>query len=162
MINLYFVGERTTLNNFKIAGGVFKEDKFISILQSVINLVFSITLVNFIGLPGIYIGTVIQGLVSNIWRPIIVYRVMFHQSAKDYFKDFTKYFLTTAMTTGLILFLSRIVLTSVTVPNFILLVLLTFLVPNIIFFILFRKNDSFLFILNKGKTLWKGRISNAK
>lgn len=161
MVNQYLVGQRITMNNFKTAGGVFNPDKFISILQSAINLVLSISLVYLIGLPGVYIGTVVQGLVSNIWRPIIVYRVMFQDSAVGYFKDFIKYLLATAGTAILMLCISSIVLGSLTIAKFIFMVFLTAVIPNAVFFVLFRKNESFIFIFNKIKSLWRGLITNA-
>lgn len=161
MVNQYFVGQRTTLNNFKTAGGVFNPDKFISILQSVINLGVSITLVYFIGLPGVYIGTVVQGLTSNIWRPVIVYRTMFQESAAGYFKDFTKYLLTTAGAAAIMLLISSAVLGTLTLLRFALMALLTAVIPNALFFVLFRKNESFLFLSAKIKSLRKGWIAHA-
>lgn len=162
MANHYFMGQRITLNNFKIAGGVFKEDKFISILQSVVNLIVSIVLVRWIGLPGIFIGTVIQGLISNILRPAVVYRVMFNGGALGYYKDFLKYLGVTALATAVMLFISSLLLKTITVRNFIIMVILTAVLPNILFCGLFWRNKSFKIILNKIKFILKRRARNAE
>jgi hypothetical protein len=161
MANHYLMGQRITVNNFKIAGGVFNEDKFISILQSVVNLIVSVILVRFIGLPGIYIGTVLQGLISNLLRPAIVYRVLLASSAVGYYKDFVKHLAVTALTTILMLYISSKVLKTVNLKSFVVMVALTAVIPNMVFTALFWRNRSFKIILQRIKSLVKGRARNA-
>lgn len=161
MANHYLMGQRITVNNFKIAGGVFNEDKFISILQSVVNLIVSVTLVRFIGLPGIYIGTVLQGLISNLLRPAIVYRVLLASSAVGYYKDFVKHLAVTTLTAILMLYISSKVLKTVNLKSFVVMVALTAVIPNMVFTALFWRNSSFKIILQRIKSLVKGRARNA-
>lgn len=75
--DFYMIGQRIAINNIKIAGGIFKEDKLVSIFQAVINLIVSIVLVNKIGLPGVYLGTIVSGTLATVVRPIIIYKNIF-------------------------------------------------------------------------------------
>lgn len=79
LTDYFFKGERVVLSNFKTAAGVFEQDKYLSILQGIVNLVLSIALVFKIGLEGVFIGTVVSGLIANITKPIIIYRVCFEK-----------------------------------------------------------------------------------
>ena len=79
LTDYFFKGERVVLSNFKTAAGVFEQDKYLSILQGIVNLVLSIALVFKIGLAGVFIGTVVSGLIANITKPIIIYRVCFEK-----------------------------------------------------------------------------------
>ena len=75
MFDYYFKGERIVLTNYKTAAGVFEQDKYLPLVQGAVNLVISIVLVQKIGLVGIYIGTIVSGLIANITRPFIIYKV---------------------------------------------------------------------------------------
>ena len=59
LIDYYFKGDRIVLSNFKTAAGVFEQDKYLALIQGVVNLILSIVLVQKIGLVGIYIGTIV-------------------------------------------------------------------------------------------------------
>ena len=87
----YFKGDRIVLSNFKTAAGVFEQDKFLALVQGAVNLVISIVLAKRIGLTGVYIGTVVSGLLANLIRPPIIYHVCFGKSSGSYFLDSCKY-----------------------------------------------------------------------
>lgn len=93
VLDFYFVGQRTTINNLKVAGGVFYQDRFLALSQAILNIVLSISLVSHLGILGVYIGTLISSLIPTIIRPIIVYRELFNYSASMYFSSQVKYVL---------------------------------------------------------------------
>ena len=66
LIDLYFKGGRVVLVNFKIAAGVFEQDKYLSLLQGLVNLVLSIAGIQYMGLAGVYVGTVVSGVMANL------------------------------------------------------------------------------------------------
>ncbi|MGI6174616.1 MAG: polysaccharide biosynthesis C-terminal domain-containing protein [Christensenellales bacterium] len=161
MSNLYLMGQRTTVNNFAAAGGMFNEGKYIALIQAVVNLVLNIVLVQLIGLPGIYIGTVIQGLIANIARPVIMYRVLFKRHAGAYFRSFLKYLLVAGVMCVLMYLLSSQLLKTLTAWRFIGTALLVAGLCAGVLFLLFRKDSSFLFLKEKVQSLLKGRKTNA-
>lgn len=148
----YFKGDRIVLSNFKTAAGVFEQDKYLALIQGFVNLVISIALVQKIGLAGIYVGTIISGLIANITKPIIIYKVCFDKSSLIYFADSVKYILTEAFTIALCLFIGSYVLKSITIPSFIIMGVIVTIIFNGIFLLLFHKTDEFSYLLNTVKS----------
>lgn len=149
----YFKGDRIVLSNFKTAAGVFEEDKYLALIQGAVNLVISIALVQKIGLAGIYVGTVVSGLIANVTKPIIIYKVCFGKSSISYFADSLKYILTESAVIGLCFLISTVVLKEITIISFIIMFVIVCVLFNGIFFIIFRNTDEFnyLYGIIKGK-----------
>ncbi|MEC6747665.1 polysaccharide biosynthesis protein [Marinilactibacillus sp. XAAS-LB27] len=148
IIDFYARGHRIVVNNFKIAAGVFAADKYVAILQAVVNLVISIILVQYIGLAGIFIGTVIQGLIATGIKPYIVYKNIFKQSVKEYYVDSAVYLSIMALTLFLLEMIKNQLLSTVNWINFIGMVVVLTVVVNAIFFILLRKRTEFQYLKN--------------
>ena len=79
-VSLYFAGMTFIPYNFKIAAGRFNEDKWVAFVQAVTNLVVSVIAIKIVGLPGIFIGTIISRMIVVIIRPYIVYKYVLKQS----------------------------------------------------------------------------------
>lgn len=90
-LDFYLRGKRICVNIFKTAGGVFYQDRYVSFIQAIVNIVLSLLFVKLIGLPGIYLGTLIQGLTSSIIRPYFLYRDILHEKTKEYYIDELKF-----------------------------------------------------------------------
>ena len=91
LVNYYMIGHRVCLNNIKSAAGIFEIDKYIALIQAIVNLIVSIALVKAIGLPGVYIGTIVQGTISTVFKPILFYKPLFNKDCRYYFQDSFKY-----------------------------------------------------------------------
>ena len=153
IIDFYFKGERIVLSNFKTAAGVFEQDKYLSLIQGVVNLIISILLVQKIGVAGVYIGTIISGLIANITKPVIIYRVILEKPVKEYFVDFFKFILVLAAVFELLLGIKAFVMKEVTIITFAVMFVVTSVVFNGIFLLLFGRTEEFgyLFGIVKGK-----------
>lgn len=87
VINLYVQGMRNTPSTFKEAAGIFYEDRFIPLIESVINIVASLILVRVFGLAGVFIGTIISTIFLFIYSyPKYVYKLILGGEYKEYFK----------------------------------------------------------------------------
>ena len=153
LIDYYFKGDRIVLSNFKTAAGVFEQDKYLALIQGVVNLILSIVLVQKIGLVGIYIGTIVSGLIANITKPFIIYKVCFEKSVKTYFLDSVKYL---AVLGGILVLLTGIkqfVMPQVTVLSFIVMFIVICVMFNGIFLLLFGRTQEFGYLwgIIKGK-----------
>lgn len=153
LIDYYFKGDRIVLSNFKTAAGVFEQDKYLALIQGVVNLILSIVLVQKIGLVGIYIGTIVSGLIANITKPFIIYKVCFEKSVKTYFLDSVKYL---AVLFGILVLLTGIrqfVMPQVTILSFMLMFIVICVVFNGIFLLLFGRTQEFGYLwgIIKGK-----------
>ena len=75
----------------KNAAGLYKEDKFVSLIQAAINIVLSIVLGIKYGLIGILGASTISYLLVTVWeRPFIVYKKLFKEKVADYYFDYLK------------------------------------------------------------------------
>ena len=146
VIDYYFKGDRVVMMNFRTAAGVFEQDKFLPLIQGGVNLVISIALVQRIGLIGVYIGTVVSGLIANVSRPPIVYRVCFERKSREYFVDTAKYLLVMAMILVIILPVSSLILQQVTLISFCLMGIVIVVIYNIIFLLAFCKTGEFRYM----------------
>ncbi len=144
----YFKGDRIVLSNFKTAAGVFEQDKYLALIQGVVNLVISIVLVQKIGLAGIYIGTVISGLIANITKPVIIYKVCFDKNAIIYFKDSLKYLALELIAIGLCHLCTLAVLKDITIISFAVMAILVTAIFNGLFLLVFRRTDEFNYIFD--------------
>jgi inner membrane protein involved in colicin E2 resistance len=109
-----------------------------------------------IGLPGIYIGTVLSGLIANITKPIIIYRVCFDRSAAHYFKDSIKYLLVSGGSLLLLYLISSRLMPdpeSVGLGMFILMAVIVVILYNGIFLAFFGRSKEcrYLFGMVKEK-----------
>lgn len=156
IIDYYFKGHRVVINNFKSAAGIFNADKYIAIIQAIVNLSVSIIMVRLIGLPGIFVGTVIQGLISTFVRPFIVYHKAFNKSAVEYFKDSIYYLIIVLIPFSILYYLSHFIFMEVNIVNFIILTILVAIIPNILFILFTFKRKEFRYLSNILLTRFKG------
>ena len=146
LTDYFFKGERVVLSNFKTAAGVFEQDKYLSILQGIVNLVLSIALVFKIGLAGVFIGTVVSGLIANITKPIIIYRVCFEKSAFSYFQESIKYLLVIGAALAVLIPLQNLLMPQVTIAKFALMIVIITVVFNGIFLVVFGRTEEFKYL----------------
>ena len=143
LIDYYFKGDRIILSNFKTAAGVFEQDKYLALIQGAINLVISIALVQKIGLAGVYIGTIVSGLIANITKPFIIYRVCFNKPVKGYFLESVKYIAVLCVLLAALLAIRNRVMTEVTFLSFGIMFVIICVVFNGVFLLLFGKSEEF-------------------
>ncbi len=158
VMDFYLKGGRTVLLNFKIASGLFEQDRFLPLVQGAVNLVVSIALVQKIGVTGVYVGTLVSGILANLIRPGIIYRVCFEKKAGAYFKDSLKYIGVILAVGAVVTPIRHVVMGEVTIFTFALMVIVITLFYNLVFLAVFHRTEEFSY-------LWKaaaGRISVRK
>ena len=155
IVSQYLTGQRLTVNNMKTAGGIFEQDKYISLIQGIINLVISLVCVYWIGLPGVYVGTVLSGLFANIARPIIVYKHLFGESAKQYFVKFSVYLAVTGFAGVLLKYSLSPIVSNLNWLTFALLLAATVIATNLIFLLIFFRTKECRGILQRVKAFAK-------
>ena len=148
LIDFYFKGGRTVLLNFKIAAGIFEQDKFLPLIQGGINLLISIVGAMYIGLAGVYIGTVVSGILANLIRPVIIYNDCFEQSPWDYFKDSLKYMSVILIILALLVPINNFLLRQVNILTFIVMAIIITLIYNLGFLLAFHRTKEFEYLWN--------------
>ncbi|MCI8614802.1 MAG: polysaccharide biosynthesis protein [Lachnospiraceae bacterium] len=146
LIDYYFKGDRIVLSNFKTAAGVFEQDKYLALIQGVVNLFISIVLVQKIGLVGIYIGTIVSGLIANFTKPFIIYKVCFDKKAGAYFIDSFKYLIVLAVILSILTALKGVIMQTVTIGSFAVMFVMCCVVFNALFLLVFGRTEEFGYI----------------
>lgn len=90
--SFFFTGTRMASTVVRNASGLYNEDKWVPILQSVINLILSVIFVKMIGLSGVVLGTICSSILPNIYRIYILYKKVFKEKYSEYlFKYYIPY-----------------------------------------------------------------------
>ena len=144
----YLKGCRIVLLNFKIAAGLFEQDRFLPLAQGAVNLVVSILLVMKIGVTGVYVGTVVSGLMANLIRPGIIYRVCFDRKPWDYFKDSVKYIGVILAAGVAVTPLYHVIMTEVSILSVVLTAVVITLLYNLAFLAVFHRREEFVYLWN--------------
>ena len=87
----YLKGINSAVDVVKNAGGLFRADKYVTIIEAVLNLGISIWGARRMGLVGVLAGTVISFIFCSFWvRPLYVYRMSFSQPFVKYLMELLK------------------------------------------------------------------------
>jgi len=85
-ISMYFNRRRASVLLFRDCAGLFWKDRWKPIFESIINLAVSLVLVHWLGINGIFIGTIASTLFAPFWvEPYVLYKHYFQKSLKSYF-----------------------------------------------------------------------------
>lgn len=146
IINAYIVGQRIPLNNMKVAGGVFTQDRFLPAFQAVLNLFISMFLAKKIGLIGVYIGTIVSGVVPTLLRPIIVFKPLFNKSSLKYYGIFIKHILM-IIAIGLVnYYITSLIMSKINWISFVFAIIVTAILPNVVLLLFNFKTEEFIFL----------------
>ncbi|MEE0881076.1 MAG: hypothetical protein UIL36_05670, partial [Turicibacter sp.] len=144
LLNCYFSLMRSSVESFKEGAGVYYEDRYAPLAESIINLVSSIILVKLIGLPGVFLGTMISNLSVVFWvKPMVVYQHVFKKPVIQYFKTYFKYGLIGIIPLILTIYLTAPFKSSHTISAFSLNIFINVIVINGVYLIIFWKNKEF-------------------
>ncbi len=85
-LSFYLNQMRAGVQIFKNCNGLFWQDRWKPIVESVVNLASSILLARWIGINGIFLGTIISTLIAPFWvEPHVLYKHYFKRSVATYF-----------------------------------------------------------------------------
>ena len=147
LTDYYFKGDRIVLSNYKTAAGVFEPDKYLALIQGAVNLVLSIALVQTpLGLTGVYIGTIVSGLIANVTKPVIIYGTCFGKKAYGYFADTLKYLLSMVFVLLVCRFIAGFVLAELSIVNFLIMVVIITVIFNGVYLILYGRSEEFKYV----------------
>lgn len=149
IINVYLNGMRKSTLIFRDAMGLYYEDRYKPILESLINIVSSIILAKYFGIIGVFIGTTLCIILTSFWiEPYVLYKYGLKQNPINYFK---KYFIYTLITI-IVCFISSYICSFITGNNILILVLkliISIFLPLISVIILFRNKEEYVYLKNQ-------------
>ncbi len=149
VFNYYQKSMRTSYSVFKEAAGIYYEDRFVPLIESTLNIISSLILLKWFGLAGVFMGTIVSGLVLWCYSyPKYVYKGLFNKSYYSYVKETLGYIFTFIIITTITFVISNFLVFNNIYIKFICQVLISLIVPNLILLIIFFKNDNFKYYIN--------------
>lgn len=153
-LNFYVTGMRQATLVFRDSLGLFWYDRYKSIVEAVINLMVSIVLGYYLGVVGIFIGTLCSTVTTSLWvEPFILYKYRLQTPVRGYFIKYGKYFLVTGIAWGITEALCQQVQGGL-VAQLVFRLLICVFVVNILFLLIYGSSKEFMFVVNKMKKIF--------
>lgn len=154
-LNYYLTGQRITPTNMKVAAGIVEQDAPLSIVESIVNLLVSIICVRLFGLPGIFIGTFVSGLIQNIGKPVVLYKYLFRKSSNKYFIRYVLRIVALALSCFIISAIKHFVVIGNIYTALFFDFLLCILVPLIVFWVLYCRSHEWKHFVSMVQKMFK-------
>ncbi len=138
---------------YKDACGLFWQGRYRPFATTILNILLSIALAPSIGIAGVLLGTIISRLFTTWWfEPWLIYKYAFNSSCIKYFYKYISFFLLVIVTAAIVQVLCT-PFTSVNWMSFIIRGLLSCLVPNLTFFLVYRNTEEFKYLVGAIKRM---------
>lgn len=147
-LNFYFGGRRVSFQNYKAVYGIFYDDKYVVVVSAIINLVLSVVCGMKIGLPGVYVGTVVAGLYQTVRRPMIAYERITGDKTIHYFRDYAKHFCIVLIPAVSLYLFSKVIFVELTTLRFICMMFMVTVFANLWFWMVYRKTEEYKYMKN--------------
>ena len=138
-----------TFKVFKHGAGIWLEDKYVPIFNSLLNIISSIIFLKIFGLIGIFMGTIFSSI--PLWFydfPLFIYKKLFNRKLIDYYREM----FVDSIISSIIIIPICIILNLITFDNLFINLLFKFIIGIIllliIFMIFFRKKEEYQYFKN--------------
>jgi len=142
VIDLYLYIYQGSLTDFIQTYGLFKDDRKLMIRGAILNLFVSIILVQFIGIEGVLIGTLLTQLSYWIARTILVHKKALQTELYPYLRKSFIFFAISLLNAVLLIRLNSFI-SGISLMNFIISILVGSLITSIIPVLLTFKTHEF-------------------
>lgn len=157
IILFYFRGMLYPILSFRTTTGLFKMAKYSTLMWALLNIIFSIIFGKIMGLFGIILATVVSLLMTNAWyEPYLLYKKFFNKSPMEYYiKHILRFVLI-----GIIILLMTPIMNLITIDHLYIRIIVKFIlsliIPNIIFILVYCRSEEFKYIVEKIKEILSG------
>lgn len=147
VINYYLTVMRYNISIFKEAAGIFHEDRYVPIVESIVNIVASLILLKFFGLAGVFLGTIISNLILHFYSyPKYVYKELFKDNYKNYFKSIFTYFILFIFIASFTSIVCSIIKVDSPLVQTIINIGISLIIPNLINYIFLHRKEEFNYL----------------
>lgn len=144
----------------KSSAGLYDKDKYVPIIQSIINVIVSVALVKYMGLVGVFIGTLISAMFVMVVKPMIIYKYIFKRKAWSYYVDFIKKIIVIVIAGLLSNYIISLNLIENGVAAFVVYAIVTIVIIMALIYICFRNTSEYKDLINRIKFFIKNRKVN--
>lgn len=146
VLNYFFVGMRMPINTVRSAAGLYYQDRFLPVVQTIVNLVTSIILVQKIGFIGILIGSLVSNILAAIVKPYILYKYIFHTNVKDYYIRFIKYIFVILLVGTICIYPIQLLSKNIQIISVLIMAIVCVVVASVCIYIVYRKSEEFEYL----------------
>ncbi len=156
-INTFLQGVRQVVAMYTTATGLFYKMRYKPFFEVVINLIVSVILVKKMGVIGVFIGTLISFILTNLWyEPFILYKYRFKMNCKIYYRNCLIY--VAIILIGIII--NKLIYNYLVLPSLADVItrsITSVFVPSGLFMLFFRNTTEYSYIKETIKSLIKKR-----
>ncbi|WP_058301201.1 lipopolysaccharide biosynthesis protein [Gorillibacterium timonense] len=146
-------GMRNSISTVKTTAGIFHEDRFAPLIQAGVNLAAALVLVQWMGIAGVFLGSLIGSLAVPFWyTPHLVYKKVFLRPVRHYYLRYLRYSAVGVAALAVVYFLAD-VLPSESWLHVIVKAIVCFAAVNLIYLSAFYRSQEFKYLLGVGKNL---------
>lgn len=146
VLNFFVSGMRKTTLMFRDSLGLFWNDRYKPLFESLINLVASIILASRYGIIGVLLGTFISTMTTDFWvEPFILYRHGFTSRLREYFYRYGMYTVVT-LAAGMVTWYANELVHGATITSFAFRLMICLIIPNVIFLLIFSWTKEFKYL----------------
>lgn len=158
VINYYQKMMRRSYACFKDSAGIWIEDKYVPLVEAILNIVFSIVFLKLIGIAGVFVGTIISGLVLWCYSyPKFVYKKLFKRNYWNYAMETIGYIGLFLVVSIIVYILSSMVVMKGLLLDVIVISFISIIVSNLLLVIIFYKNENFKYVIDLLKRTFKNK-----
>lgn len=146
VFRFFIEGYMNMMSTFRSSLGLFTQGQYFPLIVAGLNILLSISLSFPFGVAGVIIATPLARCCISVWyMPLVIHRDGFKKSVKSFYKRyFSRMILLGIIMFVMIVFSQKFVFVKeVTLLNFIGMVFVTAVIPNLLFMVFFMRTDEF-------------------
>ncbi|MGE7182762.1 lipopolysaccharide biosynthesis protein [Peribacillus sp. NPDC006672] len=155
ILNFFFLVLRTPLWQMVGVSGLFRQERNIALIGTIANLIVSIVLVKYIGLIGVFLGTLLSILIQIGLKVPLFFNNFLLMKAREYFKTLLKFIILFFIEFLIIYYVSLLINIENRYFEFIVLALICMCIPNTINYLVFRNSEEYKYLKSLAENIVK-------
>ena len=141
-LNFMLEGFLNSLWIFRTTMGLFTQGKYRPVIAASINIILSIILGHKLGILGVLLGTTFSRLLVNTWYdPYIIFKHGLGLKPWKYYCEYISRVIIMAICCILLFVINTAISNIPKIPQFLIMMICTALIPNIVFYIIYHKKE---------------------
>jgi len=143
VINLYIYGMRQSIGMAKESAGIFVQDRYFPVLETIFNFSVSYFLTKKIGISGVIIGSTVSSFITFFTYPFFVYKILFNKNPIKYYKKYFLYMIIAVIEAVICYFSTKMFLFGSIFQQIAINSIICLIIPNIMNIMIFYRTREF-------------------
>lgn len=149
LLNFYLIYMQNTVTLFKEGAGLYWQERFRPILESISNICLSLFLVRIYGILGIILGNVLSRLLTSFWiEPYILFKNAIDVPFFYYLKQYFEYTVLIFLTASINVYITDSLFQNVSIMTFIIKIILSFIITNVLWLGIFGRRKEMRYLIS--------------